>query len=95
MVYGVSDQLNELLTFDSASPQNGLSARAITGVQSGDQIRGIDWINGTLYGLGNESYLYTINPNTGAATQVGAGQFSPLLNGTDFGFNQGANQARC
>ena len=92
LVYGVSDQLNELLTFDSASPQNVLSARAITGVQSGDQIRGIDWINGTLYGLGNESYLYTINPNTGAATQVGAGQFSPLLNGTDFGFNQGANQ---
>lgn len=40
-----------------------------------------------MYGLGSGSRLYTINPNTGAATQVGSGQFSTLLSGTGFGFD--------
>jgi hypothetical protein len=31
--------------------------------------------------------LYVLNTTTGAATQVGAGQFSPSLNGTYFGFD--------
>ena len=92
LVYGVSDQLDQLVSFDSASPGTLLSAIAITGTQSGEQVRGIDWISGTLYGLGSQSHLYTINPVTGFATQVGAGAFSPSLNGIDFGFNAGTSQ---
>jgi hypothetical protein len=92
IVYGVSDQLDELVSFDSASPGTLLSANSITGMQSGEEMRGIDWINGTLYGLGNQSHLYTINPLTGAATMVGSGAFSPILNGIDFGFNAGPSQ---
>ena len=92
LVYGVSDQLDQLVSFDSASPGTLLSALAITGTQSGEQIRGIDWIGGTLYGLGDQSHLYTINPLTGLATQVGTGAFSPSLNGIDFGFNAGTSQ---
>jgi len=91
LVYGVSDQLDELVSFDSASPGTLLSAHSITGLQSGEEVRGIDWIGGTLYGLGNQSHLYTINPATGAATQVGT-VFSPVLNGIDFGFNAGTSQ---
>ena len=91
LVYGVSDQLGQLVSFDSASPGTLLSANSIIGTQSGEQIRGIDWISGTLYGLGSQSHLYTINPTTGAATQVGAA-FSPVLNGIDFGFNAGTSQ---
>ncbi len=91
VVYGVSDQLDELVSFDSASPGTLLSAHSITGLQSGEEVRGIDWIGGTLYGLGNQSHLYTINPATGAATQVGT-VFSPVLNGIDFGFNAGSSQ---
>jgi Domain of unknown function (DUF4394)/PEP-CTERM motif len=87
LVYGVSDSLGTLITFDSATPQNVLTAHSISGLQSGEQIRGIDFVGGTMYGLGSQSHLYTINPNTAAATQVGSGQFSPLLNGSDFGFN--------
>jgi hypothetical protein len=87
LVYGVSDQTGTLITFDSANPQNVLTAHSISGTQSGEQIRGIDFVSGTMYGLGSQSHLYTINPNTAAATQVGSGQFSPLLNGNDFGFN--------
>ncbi len=92
LVYGVSDQLDELVSFDSASPGTLLSAHSITGLQSGEEVRGIDWIGGTLYGLGDQSHLYVINPNTGAATLVGAGAFSPILNGIDFGFNAGTSQ---
>ncbi|MGB7749604.1 MAG: DUF4394 domain-containing protein [Verrucomicrobiia bacterium] len=91
LVYGVSDQLDELVSFDSATPGTLLSANSITGLQSGEEIRGIDWIAGTLYGLGNQNHLYTINPATGAATQVGT-TFSPVLNGIDFGFNAGTSQ---
>ena len=91
LVYGVSDQLDELVSFDSSSPGTLLTANSITGLSSGEEIRGIDWIGGTLYGLGNQSHLYTINPATGAATQVGA-VFSPVLNGIDFGFNAGTSQ---
>jgi hypothetical protein len=91
LVYGVSDQLDQLVSFDSASPGTLLSAVSITGLQSGEEVRGIDWIGGTLYGLGNQNHLYTINPLSGAVTQVGAA-FSPTLNGIDFGFNAGISQ---
>ena len=87
LVYGVNDQLNELISFDSASPQNIITAHSISGLQANEQVRGIDVIGSTMYALGSQSHLYTINPNTAAVTQVGVGQFSPLLNGTDFGFN--------
>ena len=92
VVYGVSDQLDELVSFDSASPGTLLSAHSITGLQTGEEIRGIDWVGATLYGLGDQSHLYAINPNTGAATMVGTGAFSPILNGIDFGFNAGSSQ---
>ena len=91
-VYGVSDQLNLLVSFNSATPGTLLTANYISGLQNGEQIRGIDWISGTLYGLGDQSHLYTINPLTGAATLVGTGAFSPILNGIDFGFNAGTSQ---
>jgi hypothetical protein len=85
LVYGVSDQLGELITFDSATPQNVITAHSLSGLQPNEQIRGIDFVGGTLYGLGSQSHLYTINPNTAAATLVGS--VTPQLNGLDFGFN--------
>jgi hypothetical protein len=92
LVYGVSDQLNLLVSFNSVTPGTLLTAYNISGLQNGEQLRGIDWINGVLYGLGDSSRLYTINPNTGVATQVGSGTFSPILSGVDFGFNAGTSQ---
>ena len=90
LVYGVSDQLDQLVSFDSATPGTLDSAIALTGLPSGEQIRGIDWLNGTLYGLGDQSHLYTINPATGFCTPVGPG-FSPILNGIDFGLANGTS----
>lgn len=90
LVYGVSDELNQLISFDSSTPGTLKSAVALTGLANGEQVRSIDWISGTLYGLGDENHLYTINPSSGACTLVSAG-FGPTLNGVDFGLT-GASQ---
>lgn len=72
---------------------NGLAngdrfTKAITGLQSGETVLGIDMrpANGQLYALGSSSKLYTINTASGAATVVGTG-FTPALSGTEFGFD--------
>ena len=60
----------------------------ITGMQSGETLVGIDYrpATGVLYGLGTTNRVYTLDPTTGAATQVGpAGSFA--LNGTAFGMD--------
>lgn len=92
MIYAV-DTANNLINFWSDDPANILDSYNITGLQNNEEIRGIDcWFDGTsatLYGLGSSSRLYTIDPTTGTATQVGAGQFSPLLTGQTFGFDNG------
>ena len=88
MIYAV-DQFNNLFNFYSDNPAQLIDVHYITGVQSGEEIRGIDYWNGTIYGLGSSSRLYSLNPNTGAATQVGSGQFNPLLNGQTFGVDNG------
>lgn len=79
---------NQLVTFNTARPNTIFSTVAITGLQGGENILGIDFrpATGQLFGLGSTSRLYTINALTGAATQVGAaGAFT--LSGTDFGFD--------
>src|SRR5205085_3110113 len=42
---------------------------------------------GQLYGVGSTSRLYTINPQPGAATQVGSAPFTPALSGAEFGID--------
>jgi hypothetical protein len=77
-----------LVTFDSATPGTIAASVAVTGLQSGETLLGIDRrpANGLLYGLGSTSRLYTVNTTTGAATQVGsAGGLT--LSGTAFGFD--------
>ncbi len=86
-IYGVNTS-NQLVRFDSATPGTVSTPLAITGLQAGETILGIDFrpANGGLYALGSTSRLYVVNKTTGVATQVGsAGAFT--LNGTDFGFD--------
>jgi hypothetical protein len=80
---------NILVTFNSATPGTISGTLPVTGLQPGETILGIDFRPATavLYALGSTSRLYTINIATGAATQVGTGQFSTLLSGTEFGFD--------
>ena len=87
LVYGVTTT-NNLVRFNSVRPNTMLSNTPITGLQSGENIVGIDFraATGQLFALGSTSRLYTINISTAAATQVGtAGAFT--LSGTSFGFD--------
>jgi hypothetical protein len=78
-----------LVSFDSATPGTIDSSVAITGLEAGETLLGIDRrpANGLLYGLGSTSRIYTINTTTGVATTVGAMPFAPALTGTAFGFD--------
>lgn len=79
---------NLLISFNSAAPGSVLSSVAITGLQGGETVLGIDFrpLTRQLYALGSTSRLYSINRVTGVATAVN-GPFTPVLNGTAFGFD--------
>src|SRR6185503_3228958 len=80
---------NNLVRFSSATPGTIDATVPITGLQAGESVLGIDVRPATLqlYLLGSTSRLYTLDQGTGVATQVGAGAFTPALNGTSFGFD--------
>ena len=85
VAYAIEGTTN-LLIFNPMSPTP--VSKAITGLQSGEAIYGIDFrpANGQLYAIGSSSRLYTINTSSGAAAAVGS-QLSTLLSGTDVGFD--------
>jgi hypothetical protein len=87
VAYGVSNGVT-LVSFNTNAPGTIGGSVPITGLQAGEQVVGIDVqpSTGQLFALGTTSRLYTVNTQTGAATQVGAGPFSPALAGTGFGF---------
>ncbi len=86
-LWGVTST-GDLITFDSATPGTITTTVAITGLQAGETLLGIDQrpATGQLYGLGSTSRLYLINPTTGVATAVSATPFA-ALDGTAFGFD--------
>lgn len=88
LIFGVTEN-SQLVSFDSASPLVVSAPISLTGLQNGETILGIDFrpVNNALYALGSSSRLYTINTTTGAATQVGAGPLTTLLDGEFFGFD--------
>jgi len=87
VAYAVDNSNNlQIFNFNSAgTPVN----KALTGLQAGENILGIDMrpATGQLYALGSTSRVYTINMSSGTATAVGASPFTTLLAGTSFGFD--------
>ena len=61
---------NKLLSFDRATPATIRTTATVTGLQSGENLLGIDYrpADGQLYGVGSTGRIYTINGVTGAAT---------------------------
>ena len=92
-VWGVTST-GDLISFDSATPGT-ITTVAITGLQGGETLLGIDQrpATGQLYGLGSTSRLYVINPTTGVATAVNATPFA-ALDGTSFGFDFNRSSTR-
>lgn len=81
---------NELVTLDSATPGTVSAPLPVTGLQAGEELVAIDRrpATGQLYGMTKQSRLYTIDESSGAATQVGTGQFAPpLANSNGYGFD--------
>lgn len=88
LIYALQSN-NTLIAFESSNPGNVLRNVAITGLQGGENLIGIDYrpASTELYAISNQSRMYTINPVTGAATQVGSGTFATPVNGTAFGMD--------
>jgi hypothetical protein len=99
VIYAVtsSGAASNLIKFNAATPSIVLSSLALTGLQAGETIVGIDFRPATsqLYAIGSTSRVYTINTSTGAVTAV-APPFTPALNGTSFGvdFNPAVDRIR-
>jgi hypothetical protein len=88
MLYG-STASNRLVSFSSTAPGTLMTNVAITGLQGGENVVGIDFrpATGQLLALGSTSRIYTLDVSTGAATQIGTNVFTTTLNGTEFGFD--------
>ncbi|HEX7177094.1 MAG TPA: DUF4394 domain-containing protein [Pyrinomonadaceae bacterium] len=84
ILYAV-DSANNLLQLDAAAPGAVVSTNAITGLQAGESVVGIDVRPATtqLYALGSSGRLYTVNPSNGQAQL--ASTVSSALSGTSFG----------
>src|SRR6185369_11119995 len=83
LIYGLSEVQN-LFTFDSATPNHILSGKFISGLAQNEQIVAIDVrpSNGLLYGMGSFGHLYTLNASTGAATL--AATLNTAIDGTNY-----------
>ncbi len=68
-VFGVTTD-NRVVTFKAATPGTLDTNTAITGLQGGENVLGVDFrpANGMLYALTDGGRLYTIDPVTGGAT---------------------------
>jgi len=75
----------ELVSFKSSKPSKMLKVPKLTGMQKAEWLVGIDFraSNKMLYGVTNQSRVYTINTTTGVATAVG--NLTTMLTGEQYG----------
>ncbi|HEU0184101.1 MAG TPA: DUF4394 domain-containing protein [Blastocatellia bacterium] len=90
------DASNKLMSFRAAETDKVTVPKAVTGLQAGDKLAGIDYrpAKGELFALGvngAQGRIYTINPVTGAAKVVGTPftlpQSAGAAAGKDYGFD--------
>lgn len=83
------DAGNNLIRFGAQSPNVVTRRAAISGLQNGEVIVGVDFrpVDKKLYALGSTSRVYTLDTLTATATLVGTTTFTPALNGNSFGFD--------
>ncbi|GEM_PF-370926 len=87
---------NSLVRFQTSTPGTVTTIGAITGMQGGENVVGIDFrpATGELFAVGSNSRLYVINRTTAAATFVAG--LSTALSGANFGvdFNPTVDRLR-
>ncbi len=81
-------QTNQLIRFNTASPNITTTLGNISGLQAGETILGIDFrpLTNQLYALGSSSQLYTLNTLTASASPVGANP-GITFTGANYGFD--------
>ncbi|RIW12789.1 DUF4394 domain-containing protein [Algoriphagus lacus] len=74
---------NQLFFFEDGDINFPAETKTLTGLGSGESIISIDYrpATGQLYGLSSASRLYLINENSGVATPLGGGPFTPSIDG--------------
>jgi hypothetical protein len=94
-VLGLTDD-QRLIRFKEDHPELAHSIGTVGGLMGDAALVGIDVrpLTGELYGVGNAGGIYTIDPQTAAATKVS--QLSVALSGSSFGvdFNPAADRLR-
>lgn len=80
---------HQLLRFNGGQPQKILARVALTGLEPGEKLVGIDYrvSRGVLFGLTRAGRLVTIHAQTGAVTTVGPGKMPVALEGDEVGFD--------
>jgi hypothetical protein len=87
---------NRLILFGSENPGTIARSVPISGLPFFNRIVGIDFrpSNGKLYGVGNDSRVYLLDPATGAATAVSPTPFQPkIVEVSDIHFGMGFDPA--
>lgn len=74
---------NRIAWYQAQNLGSPMEITSIAGLEDGEQIISIDYrpATGQLYGLGSSSRIYIINEDSGEATALGDGSFSPNLTG--------------
>lgn len=97
---------NRLVSFNRDTPGTTRTSVTVSGLQANENLVGIDYrpADGLLYGVGSSGRIYTLNPETGAATlkstlvadSTDTSAPYTALAGTDFGvdFNPVADRLR-
>lgn len=89
---------NRLVTFNAGRPQRITASVAVTGLEAGEGLLGIDFrpANGKLYAAGTTGRLYMIDATTGAASAVGAGNYfaANVAGDSGFDFNPAVDRIR-
>lgn len=80
---------NELIKLRVDRIVQELDVKTITGLQPEEWVRAIDFrpATGQLYGVTNQSRIYIISHQTGAATALSSSPFTPAIEGTEIGFD--------
>jgi|GEM_PF-688548 len=82
----LTDSTGDLIRVDSRFPGEVLDRIDVTGLPAGVSLVGIDFrpATGDLVGVGSNSVVYVVSPETGAVSPIGTG-ITPGLAGTAFG----------
>ncbi len=93
ILYTVSPN-NDVTVVDTSAPAVVTNSGTISGLASGESVLGIDYRanGGGIYVVGSQSNLYTLDPNSFFATQVGL-TLSPSLAGDSFAYDYNPNAA--